>query len=378
MKTKLAISLVVPVLIMLGSAGCVTSTNSYSRDIVYRDGSYYSPADEQYGDYYYEPEPDYSYYEDNYDNNYYGFNSGYYGNSGYGNHYSSRCRFSYRFDRYCDNGRGGSFLNFNGLTIFLGNSNHYGYGYGYGNGYGYGHHDYYGGYPYYGGYSPRPRPRSNEPIPMPKPGRPTNPTPDYSFNNGPGMRVPGEPVRISTKPGLIDQNPVERIAQQEDQENLNPYTRTREPRPNIRPETWRNDRERDRNSNAEDGIIIRNGRQARPIVRENYDPRLRTKPALLVEDAAYEPAEKPIRQNPRPQPYPRAVDSTNYAQPASGSSDSGSAPPERASRDNHQERPAPRIQQSERIERAERIERPVREVRQEARQESGGGGNGVE
>ena len=58
MKTKLAISLVVPVLIMLGSTGCVTSTSSYTRDIVYRDGSYYSPADEQYGDYYYEPEPD--------------------------------------------------------------------------------------------------------------------------------------------------------------------------------------------------------------------------------------------------------------------------------------------------------------------------------
>lgn len=370
MKIKLAISLIAPVLIVLGSTGCVTSTNSYSRDIVYRDGSYYSPADEQYGDYYYEPEPDYSYYEDNYDNNYYGFNSGYYGNSGYGNHYSSRCRFSYRFDRYCDNGRGGSFQNFNGLTIFFGNSNHYRYG----NGYGYGHHDYYGGYPYYGGYSPRPRPRTNDPVPMPKPGRPTNSTPDYSYSNGPGMRVPGERIRMPTKPGSIDQNRIEQVAEPQDQENLNPYTRTRETRPNIRPETWRNNRDTDRNSNAEDGIIIGNGRQARPIVRENYDPRLRTKPALLIENAAYEPAEKPFRQNPRPQPYVRAVDSTNYAQPASGANNSDNAPQERASRDDRQERPAPRAQPSERIERAERIERPAREVRQE----SGDGGNGVE
>lgn len=374
MKTKLAISLIVPVLIVLGSAGCVTSTNSYTRDIVYRDGSYYSPADEQYGDYYYEPEPDYSYYDDNY----YGFNSSYYGNTWYGNRYSSRCRFSYHHDRYCDNGWGSSFLNFNGLTIIFGNSNHYGYGYDYGNGYGYGNHDYYGGYPYYGGYSPRPRPRSNDPIPMPKPGRPSNPTPDYSFNNGPGMRVPGEPVRMPTKPGLIDQNPVERLAEPNDQETLNPYTRTREPRPNIRPETWRNNRESERNSNSEEGIIIRNGRQARPIVRENYDPRLRTKPALLIEDGAYESAEKPIRHNRRPQPYPTALDSTNNAQPASGSNNSDSAPPERVRRDNHQERPVPPIQQSERVERAERVERPVREMRQEARQEHGDGGNGVE
>ena len=370
MKIKLAISLIAPVLIVLGSTGCVTSTSSYSRDIVYQDGSYYSPADEQYGDYYYEPEPDYSYYEDNYDNNYYGFNSGYYGNSGYGNHYSSRCRFSYRFDRYCDNGRGGSFLNFNGLAIFFGNSNHYGYG----NGYSYGHHGYSGGYPYSNWYSPRPRPRNNEPMPMPKPSRPSNPTPDYSFNSGPGMRVPGERIRMPTKPGVIDQNPAEQLAEPQDQENLNPYTRMREPRPNIRPETWRNNRDTYGNNNAEEGIIIRNGRQSRPIIREDYDPRLRTKPALLIEDGAYESADKPIRQNFTPQPYPRAVGSTNHAQPISGANNFDNAPPERAIRDDRQERPAPRAQPSERIERAERVERPARE----ARQESGDGSNSVE
>ena len=375
MKTKLAISLVVPVLIMLGSAGCMTSTHSYTRDIVYRDGSYYSPADEQYGDYYYEPEPDYSFYDDNYYGFNHGFNSGYYGNSWYGNHYSSRCRFSYRHDRYCDNGWGNSFLNFGGLTIIFGNSNHYGYGYGYGNGYGYGRHDYYGGYPYHGWYSPRPRPRSNDPIPMPKPGRPTNPTPDYSFNNGPGMRVPGEPVRVPTKPGLIDQNPVERIAEPEDQENLNPYTRTREPRQNIRPEIWRNNRD----GNGEEGIVIRNRRPARPIADETYDPRLRTKPALVIEDNVYEPVEKPIRSNRRPQPYPRAIDSANEVRQAPAMQSSDNPAPERARRDDRQERPESRVQPvRERVERAERVERPVREARQEARQQSGDGDNGVE
>ena len=209
---------------------------------------------------------------------------------------------------------------------------------------------------------------------MPKPGRPTNSTPDYIYNSGPGMRVPGERVRMPTKPGSTDQNPIEQAAEPQDQENLNPYTRTREPRPNIRPETWRNNRDTDGNYNAEEGIIIRNGRQSRPIVRENYEPRLRTKPALLIEDASYESAEKPIRQNPRPQPYPRAGGSTNNAQPVSGATNSGNAPPERASRDNRQERPAPRVQPSERIERAERIERPARE----ARQDNGDGGNSVE
>ncbi|MEO8002380.1 MAG: hypothetical protein ABI644_10930, partial [Arenimonas sp.] len=143
MKLKLATA----VLVILASSGCVTSTNSYTRDIVYRDGSYYSPADEQNGDYYYEPEPDYSYY-DNYS---YGFG---YNNSPWYRGYSSySCRFSYHYDRYCDRGWGNAFLNFGGLTIFFGSPDYYGYG-----------------YPYYGRHLPRHRTHADGPIS--KPGRP--------------------------------------------------------------------------------------------------------------------------------------------------------------------------------------------------------------
>ena len=70
------------------------------------------------------------------------------------------------------------------------------------------------------------------------------------------MRVPGEPIRIPTKPGLVDQNPVEPNIEPQEQENLNPYTRTREPRQNIRREIWRNNRD----GNGEEAIVIRNRR----------------------------------------------------------------------------------------------------------------------
>jgi hypothetical protein len=345
MKLKLTIAII----IMLGSAGCVTSTNSYTRDIVYRDGSYYSPADEQYGDYYYEPEPDYSAYSDNY---YYGFNSSYYGNSWYSSHDSYHCRFSYYHDRYCHSGWGNSFLNFGGLTIFFGNSNHHGYDYGYGNGYGY-------GYPYYSWYSPRPRPHSNEPIPMPKQRAPINGTPDYSFNNGPGMRVPGEPIRISTKPAVLDeQDPATPIAGSQDQRDRNPYTRTRHPRPNIQPEIWRNDQE----NNVDQRIVIGNdNEQERPNI-----------PALLIEEGAYadETSDKPVRDNRRLQPYPRQLREVKERQQVVIVDNSDTAPVGRARRDDRQERPAPRIQQRER---AERTERSVRESRTDSNDEGSGG-----
>jgi hypothetical protein len=358
MKTKLAVL----VLIVLSSAGCVTGTNSYSRDIVYRDGSYYSPADEQYGDYYYEPEPDYSsYYDDDY---YYGFNSGY-----YSRHDSYRCRFSYRHDRYCNNGWGSSYLNFGGLTIIFGNSNYYGYGHGYsGYGYGYGYHGnhgYHGAYPYYGWYSPRPQqPRNNDPIPMPKPPRPLNPTPDYSLNNAPGMRVSGEPIRMPTKPGVLIQTPSEPSLGQQGEQNPNPYLRTRDSRrPNIRPENWRNDDNRSADN--------------------PYAPRMRTKPALIVEasvveDRGYESSEKPIRQNRRPQPYLREAGASNERQPpVIDYSSSDGAPVERVRIDNNrQERQAPRIQARERIERVEPAEPRVQPARVE-RQESNDDGNGA-
>lgn len=327
MKTKLAIV----AFILISSSGCMTTTNSYTRDIVYRDGSYYSPADEQNGDYYYEPEPDYSsYYDDAY---FYGFNSGY-----YGRYDSYRCRFSYHHDRYCNNGWGGAYLNFGGLSIIFGGSNYYSYGYGYP---GYGYHG--GGYPYYGWHSPRPRPHNRDPIPMPKPRRPGNPDPDYGFN-GAGISVPGEPVRRPVKPGAIDQNPVERFVDLQDQDQVdpNPYTRVREPRPNVRPEIWRNavDDENAQTGNVEPDLLIG---QEDPVVTE-----------------------KPVRDNRRPQPYPRDGGSgRNRRQaPVVDSADSDAAPVERNRRERSSPRNEPR--QIERTERSERSsERPARTFRRE-------------
>lgn len=332
MKTKLAIV----AFILVSSSGCMTTTNSYTRDIVYRDGSYYSPADEQYGDYYYEPEPDYSYYADDYYYGY-GFNSGYYGSRD-----SYRCRFSYRHDRYCNTGWGGSYLNFGGLTIIFGNSNYYGYGYGYPS-YGYPGHGYHHGYPYYGWHSPRPQPHNNNPIPRSKP-RPNYRTPDPYFSTAPGMRVSGEPVRMQTKPALLDESPEQAVAEPQDQQNRNPYTRTRQPRPNIRPEIWRD------NPRTDGSIVIRddNGQQRR------------TKPALVNEQDAYVPMERPVRQNRRVQPYPMPVDSPRERQRTPVIEYSEPAPAERVQRDNRQQRPAPRIERPERVERIERVERVER------------------
>jgi len=328
MKFKLAVA----VLVVLSSAGCVTTTNSYTRDIVYRDGSYYSPADEQNGDYYYEPEPDYSYYDD-YN---YGFDS--YGSSWYGgNSFSSSCRFSYRYDRYCGRGWGNSFLNFGGLSIFFGSPGYYNYGYGY-----------HGGYPYYGWHSPRPRPHNDGPIPMAKPGRPINRIPDYGFNNGPGMRVPGEPVLIQTKPGRVDQNPVQPVANPQEQENLNPYTRARTQRPN-RPDFPRNERE-----DSGEGMII----------SEDNSRQRRIRPSFPIRDDRSDPTEKPIRADRRTQPYPQTLDS----QPNRQQEANDTAPTQRVDRNVRQERSAPRVERRERVERqerVERVERPVREVRRE-------------
>jgi len=145
---------------------------------------------------------------------------------------------------------------------------------------------------------------------MPKPGRPINQTPDYGFNNGPGMHVPGEPVFMPTKPSLIDQNPVEPHVGAQDQQNLNPYPRTRHPRPGIRPENQRNDRE-DYGGN---GVVIL--------------------------DDNNQPVEKPGRQNPRLQPYPRAINSGADRQQAPASD----APAERVGRQPRQERSSQRME----------------------------------
>jgi hypothetical protein len=217
MKIKLAL---VAACVLLSSA-CVSTSNQYRSDIVYRDGSYYSPADDQNGDYYYAPEQDYDYdygyYSDAYDRYYYdNHHSPWYGYSN-----SRRCRYSYRYDRDCSFfGWGGSSLHFGGFTLIIstGYDRNYGYDrgyydygyrqpyYGYGNHYGssYGRGGYSYGYgsPYYGGgyhsspyyyYPQRPRPQTPAgPIAMPKPGRPNNPIIDNSVNTNPGMRASGE------------------------------------------------------------------------------------------------------------------------------------------------------------------------------------------
>lgn len=331
------LKLVLISLVVLGSAGCVTSTNTYTRDIVYRDGSYYSPADEQYGDYYYEPEPEYSYYDDY---SFYGFGPSY-----YGHHDGYRCRFSYHYDRYCDSGWGSFLLHFGGLTLVFGNAVHYGYGYGYPY---YGYYDpyyYYGGYPYYSHHSPRPRPEHRGPIPMPKPVRPGNPIPDYSVNPNPGVRVPGEPIRMPTKPGLLETNPVEPVA--DDSGNGNPYTRSRLPRQPVRPEQWRN--AEDNHSN--DGILVREIRRPRPDLREADVPRMRTKPAPVIVVGNNDSNSAPIRQDHISQPGPIVNAMPREPRPA----------------------PAVRVQTRERVERAERPERSERvitAVRQTSKSES--------
>jgi hypothetical protein len=392
MKLKLTVSLILPTLIMLGSTGCVTGTDSYTRDIVYRDGSYYSPADDQNGDYYYAPEPDYSYYADDYYDSYYGFNQNYYRSSRYGR-YESGCRFSYHYDRYCDNRWGSSYLNFGGLTIIFGNSNRYdyGYGYGYGNSYGYGHsnygygsggynngYPYYygGGYPYYGSHTPRPRPRSNDPIPMSKPTRPTGHTPDNNFSGGSNIRVAGEPTRTVSKPGLVDTNSLEpsNEVQERAQDNRNPYTRTgNERRRNIQPEIWRNAVD----DNADSGIAIRGNRQPRQMVQEQYAPRVRTKPALLIDGNAYEVSDRQRQQQERRvQPYMRDNNAAAMEREKAPTRDySNNAPPEQARErsDNREERQAaPPRERAERVERTQQSEAPIRAARAESNEEANG------
>lgn len=350
------LKLIVAAFLMLSSAGCMTTTDSYSRDIVYRDGSYYSPADEEYGDYYYQPEPDY------YDYDSYDHNSYYYGNSWYSRRDASRCRFSYHYDRYCDNRRGNGFVQFGGLTLIFGNSNYYGSGYGYPY---YGSYPYYTGYPYYGGY--RPQPYERGPIPMSKP-RPVNQTPDYSVNNAPGMRVSGEAVWLPTKPGLVEQNPDEPVRVRQDRSNRNPYTRIRQARPTIQPEIWRN-------QNDESSYIERDDpRQARPLYRDE-NPRVRTKPALLIDDNAYEVSQSQDRQNHRTQPYPRDNNAAqdNQAMPVINYSTAAPPPQENFRQLERQERAEPRNEVREPSEPVQRNERPVRGARQLSQDEADGG-----
>lgn len=53
-------------LLMVGLSGCVTYTDSYYRQSQYRDGGYYYPAQDGYGDYYQGRQPQTNYYYDSY------------------------------------------------------------------------------------------------------------------------------------------------------------------------------------------------------------------------------------------------------------------------------------------------------------------------
>ncbi|MEO6173475.1 MAG: hypothetical protein ABIP02_10205, partial [Arenimonas sp.] len=310
----------------------------YTRDIVYRDGSYYAPADEQYGDYYYAPEEDYSDY-DNYP--YYGSNS-FYGNSWYGLHDSYGCRFSYHYDRYCDNGWGNVFINIGGFSLMFGDSHYYGNGYGY---------PYYGSYPYYGYYTSPPRPEYHGAIPMPKPIRPAHQVPDYGVNSGLGVRVPGEPIRMPMKPGRVVQDPVNPMLEPDTDadQNLNPYARTRH---RLRPV------QADIPENASDDNVrarmgIREPRQVRPVFRDGASPRSGFRPLPSVDVETNENYQKPIRQERRPQPYPVNVEPQNDPSPTRAV-----APQVRE-----------RVERTDRPQRIERSERSISSSRQEPTKE---------
>ena len=69
-----------------GLAGCASMSSNYQSNVRYQDGSYYSPAEAGYGDYYYAPEPRYDYY---YDHSYF-FGSPFYS-------FGAPCSFRYRY-----------------------------------------------------------------------------------------------------------------------------------------------------------------------------------------------------------------------------------------------------------------------------------------
>lgn len=360
------LKLVILVLATLSTAGCMTTSNSYSRDIVYRDGSYYSPADDDNGDYYYEPEADYGDYDDyGYYNDYgygQGYHQSYFGNSWYGQQDSYRCRLSYYYDHYCNNSWGSSFLNFGGLTLIFGNSHQFNNGYGYGHGYGGGYpgYGYYGGYPYYSGYTPSPQPQYNGPRPVSKP--PTRPGPtDTRVGSGYGIRVSGEPVRMQVKPGFVE-NDSDEITTEPATRGGNPYTRREQSRTDAEPGRWRETYDQ------------RSAMRAREI---ETAPRARRKPDVVRANQAYENAEAAATQYRQPQVYQRErmpvrerqpQPELNYAR-ADTSTPMHSEPSRQVIQ---QERQTPQIQRQPRIERPVRSEQPARRAAEEAGDEGNG------
>jgi hypothetical protein len=398
MKIKLALA---AACVLLSSA-CVSTSNQYRNDIVYRDGSYYSPADDQNGDYYYAPEQDYDYGYD------YGYYSDAYDRYYYDNHYSPwygysnsrRCRYSYRYDRDCSFfGWGGSSLHFGGFTLIIstGYGRNYGYdrgyydygyrqpsyGYGnhYGSSYGYSGHSYGYGSPYYGGgyhsspyyyYPQRPRPQTpTGPVAMPKPSRPNNPVIDNSVNTNPGVRVSGgyampqTQIRMGRRDGESPQSNSgdgisvggQYAAPQPQQPRISridqsPRVDEQAPQTSARPGVWRAAIEADnaaRNNNKQP-VRVYDDSQQMPVQRERVRMRAPMPVIISNEQAdAREPYARVERQQPvqqeRMQPKPRQV-----------------VVIEREDRSERYEQPAPqpryeRVERAPQVERVERVER---------------------
>jgi hypothetical protein len=382
MKIKLALA---AVCVLLSSA-CVSTGGQYQNDIVYRDGSYYSPADEQNGDYYYAPEQDYDYgyYADSYDNYYYDtYRSPWYGYSN-----NQRCRFSYRYDRYCSMfGRGSSALHFGGFTLIINSGysrDYYGYdhgyydrgyydhGYGYNSPYyysghsnGYGSHGYSYGYgssyysnPYYY-YTPRPRPHDQQPrgaIAMPKPSRPNNPIIDNSISTDPGIRVRGEYATPQTQRRIARlETPTEEAVNIAQNQNGNPYTRSREPIARPKPLViWNNIGDSNNDGERINNKQPRRIREPEPMPEYVAPVRVARKPMPVIindnedREAPYIRPQRQeyVREAPQRQRIERVEQIARYEQA------------EREQAEQRYEKPA-RVERAERQEPVQRYEAPV-------------------
>lgn len=178
-------SLLLALSLALSLGGCASYSSHYRDDIVYRDGSYYSPSRDGYGDYYYAPEPSYDSYYD------YGFAPPW-GWSGL----------------HCDFYRGYRCSPFG----------YYGYGYpGWSVGLYYGgggyYYDPYGYDPYYGGYFPpygywpphRHHHHDDDPPPVAhQPGPTPMPRPVYPGDKPPHPNKPWQGPQLQSLPEVGD------------------------------------------------------------------------------------------------------------------------------------------------------------------------------
>jgi hypothetical protein len=203
------------VLAALALSGCASYGTSYgdARAPVYRDGSYYSPSAQGYGDYYYAPEYRYDgYYDDFYG---YGYPYGYGGYGyGYGSPYglgSSRyCSFRYRpcgYGSYWGSGFG--------LSLFFGR------GWDRWNGW----NSWDPWWPYY--YGGRDRDRDwdrNHGTP-----RPRQPNPPYTGGDRNRAHPPGESTGWPNNPGSAQPPRNDRPIQTRDPYPIRPRDRNRTP-----------------------------------------------------------------------------------------------------------------------------------------------------